>query len=186
MPTVARPRAAPAITGDASSPTPLGQLVAELLAQRRGPQHISRHLPVKFLEQLGMWLCHESIYQANDQPGSALLRPSPLARHRQPFPPAQGGPHYRQGPGQGVAVSVREGPVLTRALGRCSSRTIVVCHEALEARMVDLPAALLRSITRDQGTEWLIILVARSPRAPVLLRLPLAEAARLEREQQWA
>ena len=29
-----------------------------------------------------MWLCHESIYQAIYQPGSALLRPSRLAPHR--------------------------------------------------------------------------------------------------------
>ena len=35
-----------------------------------------------FPEQPGMWLCHESIYQAVYQPGSALLRPSRLAPHR--------------------------------------------------------------------------------------------------------
>ena len=29
-----------------------------------------------------MWLCHESIYQAVYQPGSPLMRPSPLAPHR--------------------------------------------------------------------------------------------------------
>jgi IS30 family transposase len=33
-----------------------------------------------------MWLCHESIYQAACQPGSPLLRPSPLApRRRSPL-----------------------------------------------------------------------------------------------------
>ena len=58
------------------------QLVAELLAQRWSPQQISRHLRLRFPAQPGMWLCHESIYQAVYQPGSPLLRPSPLAAHR--------------------------------------------------------------------------------------------------------
>jgi hypothetical protein len=56
----------------------LRQLVVELLAQRWSPQQISRHLRLKFPEQSGMWLCHESIYR----PGSGLLRPSRLAPHR--------------------------------------------------------------------------------------------------------
>jgi transposase, IS30 family len=61
-------------------------LVAELLAQRWSPQQISRHLRLKFPEQSGMWLCHESIYQAVYQPGSGLLRPSRLApHHRSPL-----------------------------------------------------------------------------------------------------
>jgi transposase, IS30 family len=33
--------------------------------------------------QPGMWLCHESIYQAVYLPGSPLRRPSPLAPHQQ-------------------------------------------------------------------------------------------------------
>jgi transposase, IS30 family len=60
----------------------LGQLVAELLAQRWSPQQISRHLRRRFPGQPRMWLCHESIYQAVYQPGSPLRRPSPLAAHR--------------------------------------------------------------------------------------------------------
>ncbi len=56
----------------------LRQLVGELLAQRWSPQQISRHLRARFPGQPRMRLCHESIYQ----PGSALLRPSPLAPHR--------------------------------------------------------------------------------------------------------
>lgn len=64
----------------------LRQLVAELLAQRWSPQQISRNLRLKFPGEAGMWLCHESIYQAVYQPGSALLRPSPLApHHRSPL-----------------------------------------------------------------------------------------------------
>ena len=64
----------------------LRQLVAELLAQRWSPQQISRHLRLKFPAQSGMWLCHESIYQAVYQPGSGLLRPSRLApHHRSPL-----------------------------------------------------------------------------------------------------
>jgi IS30 family transposase len=64
----------------------LRQLVGELLTQRWSPQQISRHLRLKFPEQSGMWLCHESIYQALYQPGSTLLRPSRLApHHRSPL-----------------------------------------------------------------------------------------------------
>ncbi|HEY5361482.1 MAG TPA: IS30 family transposase [Streptosporangiaceae bacterium] len=64
----------------------LRQLVAELLAQRWSPQQISRQLRLKFPGTAGMWLCHESIYQPVYQPGSALLRPSPLApHHRSPL-----------------------------------------------------------------------------------------------------
>jgi IS30 family transposase len=64
----------------------LRQLVAELLAQRWSPQQISRHLRLKFPERSGMWLCHESIYQAVYRPGSGLLRPSRLApHHRSPL-----------------------------------------------------------------------------------------------------
>jgi IS30 family transposase len=60
----------------------LRPLVAELLAQRWSPQQISRQLRLKFPGERGMWLCHESIYQAVYQPGSVLLRPSPLTPHR--------------------------------------------------------------------------------------------------------
>jgi transposase, IS30 family len=60
----------------------LRQLVTELLAQRWSPQQISRQLRLRFPDQPAMWLCHESIYQAVYQPGSAFMRPSPLAPHR--------------------------------------------------------------------------------------------------------
>jgi IS30 family transposase len=59
----------------------LGLIVAELLAQRC-PQQISRNLRARFPADPGMWLCHESIYQALYQPGSDLMRPLPLAPHR--------------------------------------------------------------------------------------------------------
>jgi transposase, IS30 family len=58
------------------------QLVSELLAQRWSPQQVSRQLRLRFPVQPAMWLCHESIYQAVYQPGSPLMRPSPLASHR--------------------------------------------------------------------------------------------------------
>jgi transposase, IS30 family len=62
------------------------QAVSELLAQRWSPQQISRHLRRKFPDEPGMWLCHESIYQAVYRPGSPLKRPSPLApHHRSPL-----------------------------------------------------------------------------------------------------
>ena len=57
-------------------------LVVELLAQRWSPQQVSRHLAERFPREPSMRLCHESIYQAVYQPGSGLLRPSPLAPHR--------------------------------------------------------------------------------------------------------
>jgi IS30 family transposase len=60
----------------------LRRLLGELLAQRWSPQQISRHLRQRFPGQRHMWLCHESIYQAVYQPGSALLRPSALAPGR--------------------------------------------------------------------------------------------------------
>ena len=60
----------------------LRRVVGELLAQRWSPQQISRHLRLRFPGQRRMWLCHESIYRALYQPGSPLLRPTPLAPGR--------------------------------------------------------------------------------------------------------
>jgi IS30 family transposase len=60
----------------------LRELIAELLMQRWSPQQISRHLRRRFPISPRKWLCHESIYQAVYQPGSLLMRPSPLAPHR--------------------------------------------------------------------------------------------------------
>jgi IS30 family transposase len=74
-----RARAHPRRTDTSSE---LMQVVGELLGKRWSPQQISRHLRQRFPGQPGMWLCHESIYQAVYQPGSPLLRPSPLAPQR--------------------------------------------------------------------------------------------------------
>ena len=64
----------------------LRRVIGELLAQRWSPQQISRLLRQRFPEDPAMWLCHESIYQAVYQPGSPLMRPSPLApQHRSPL-----------------------------------------------------------------------------------------------------
>jgi len=60
----------------------LRTLIGELLDQRWSPQQIARYLRQKYPDGQGMWLCHESIYQAVYQPGSMLLRPSRLAPHR--------------------------------------------------------------------------------------------------------
>lgn len=57
--------------------------VSQLLGQRWSPQQISRHLTTRFPAEPAMRLCHESIYQALYQPGSLLMRPSPLAPQRQ-------------------------------------------------------------------------------------------------------
>ena len=46
------------------------EILVEPLGQRLSPQQISRHLRVRFPDEPGMWLCHESIYQALYQPVS--------------------------------------------------------------------------------------------------------------------
>ncbi|MGA4791301.1 IS30 family transposase [Nocardia sp. AB354] len=181
----------------------LQRLVAELLAQRWSPQQISRHLRKRFLSDPRMWLCHETIYQAVYQPGSSLLRPSPLAPHRRsplrtgrdhrrahqkvdrrrprfqrpmltvhdrPFRPedrTQAG-HWEGdlivGKDQGSAIGtlVERQTRMVRLL-HLSSRDSESLHTALTARMRDLPSALLRSITWDQGTDMARhITIARS------------------------
>ena len=60
----------------------LRELIAELVMQRSSPQQINRHLRRRFPISTRNWLCHESIYQAVHQPGSLLMRLSPLAPHR--------------------------------------------------------------------------------------------------------
>jgi IS30 family transposase len=64
----------------------LRRVIGESLSQRWSPQQISRHLRQRFPDESAMWLCPESIYQAVYQPGSPLMRPSPLApQHRSPL-----------------------------------------------------------------------------------------------------
>jgi IS30 family transposase len=64
----------------------LRELVAEWLSQRWSPQQISRQLRLHHPDQPAMWLCHETIYQAVYQPGTTLLRPTPVApQHRSPL-----------------------------------------------------------------------------------------------------
>ena len=186
----------------------LRQLIVELLAQRWSPQQISRHLRLTFPVQSGMWLCHESIYQAVYQPGSTLLRPSRLAPqhrsplrtgrdhrrahqrterrrarfehpmlmiHQRPFPdrgPVPTGAlgrrsHHRQGPGlcdrYARRTADQDGPTAAPSSARRR-------HPARRAEVPDgrPPAALLRSITWDQGTEMARHLtIAQSLGAPV-------------------
>jgi IS30 family transposase len=90
----------------------LGQVIGELLAQRWSPQQISRQLRRRFPGEPGMWLCHESIYQAVYQPGSPLLRPSPLAPHRRS--PLRTGRDHRRAHQHGSRRRPRfEQPMLT-------------------------------------------------------------------------
>jgi IS30 family transposase len=171
----------------------LRQLIHELLLQRWSPQQVARQLRRRFPDEPAMWLCHESIYQAVYQPGSALLRPSKLAPHRRS--PLRTGRDHRRAHQRVERRRPRfEQPMLTihqrpfppedrseaghwegdlivgksqhSAIGTLIERTTRVVrllhlaqrdgdtlHEALQTRMADLPAALLRSITWDQGTE---------------------------------
>jgi transposase, IS30 family len=184
------------------------QAVGELLAQRWSPQQISRDLRRKFPGKPRMWLCHESIYQAIYQPGSPLMRPSPLAAHhrsplrtgrdhrrahqhaerrrprfeqpmltigQRPFQPedrSQAG-HWEGdliiGKDQGSAIgTLVERQTRTVRLLHMPYRDSDSLHDALKARMADLPPVLLRSITWDQGTEMARHLtITRSLGAPV-------------------
>jgi IS30 family transposase len=167
--------------------------IGELLAQRWSPQQISRHLRQRFPNQPGMWLCHESIYQALYQPGSALMRPSPLAPqhrsplrsgrdhrraqqrmdrrrprfeqpmrsiHERPFPPEDRGDagHWEGdliiGKDQQSAIGtlVERQTRLVRLL-HLPQRDGDTLHDALRARLGELPPRLRQSITWDQGTE---------------------------------
>ncbi|ORA21158.1 IS30 family transposase, partial [Mycobacterium angelicum] len=64
----------------------LGELIAELLAQRWSPQQIARHLRRRFPHDRSMRLCHERIYQATYQPQSRLIRPPKItSAHRGPL-----------------------------------------------------------------------------------------------------
>ncbi len=90
----------------------LRQLVGELLMQRWSPQQVSQLLRRRFPGQPGMQLCHESIYQAVYQPGSALLRPSELAPHRRS--PLRSGRDHRRAHQGGERRRPRfEKPMLT-------------------------------------------------------------------------
>ena len=186
----------------------LRQLIHELLLQRWSPQQISRQLRLRFPDESAMWLCHESIYQAVYQPGSALLRPSKLAPHRRsplrtgrdhrrahqrverrrprfeqpmltihqrPFPPedrSEAG-HWEGDLIVGKNQHSANGTLVERMtrvvrLLHLPQRDGDTLHEALTTRMADLPAALLRSITWDQGTEMARHLtITESLRAPV-------------------
>jgi IS30 family transposase len=171
----------------------LRRVIGELLVQRWSPQQISRHLRQRFPDEPTMWLCPESIYQAVYQPGSALMRPSPLAPqhrsplrtgrdhrraqrrtdrrlprfeqpmrsiHERPFPPedrAEAG-HWEGdliiGKDQQSAIGtlVERQTRLVRLL-HLPQRDGDTLHDALRARLGELPPGLRRSITWDQGTE---------------------------------
>jgi len=68
--------------------------MVELLGRRWSPQQISRHLRLRFPDERGKRMCHESFYEALYRPGSAYLRPSKLASHRR-SPLGRGRDHRR-------------------------------------------------------------------------------------------
>jgi IS30 family transposase len=170
----------------------LRALIIEMLSQRWSPQQISRDLRRRSLGDPAMQLCHEGIYQALHQPGSALAPvqagPAPplAAAHRARA--AAGAPAGRAPPARSEQpmLSIHDRPfapddrsepgnwegdlIVGRnqqsAIGTLVERTTRVVrplhlprrdadalHQALRARMGDLPPDLLRSITWDQGTE---------------------------------
>jgi IS30 family transposase len=172
----------------------LRRLIGELLAVRWSPAQISRHLRVQFPEEPERWLCHEAIYQAIYEPGSALVRPlriapftaSPLrsgrthrrAQYRshkrggrrfeqpmrmikdRPFPPDdRSEPGHWEGDliigkNQGSAIgTLVERTTRTVRLLYLTGRDSDTLHAAIRERMSDLPPALFRSITWDQGIE---------------------------------
>lgn len=171
----------------------LRRVIGELLSQRWSPQQISRHLRHQFPDDRSMWLCPESIYQAVYEPGSSLMRPSPLAPqrrsplrtgrehrraqqrtdrrrprfeqpmqsiHERPFPPEDRGEagHWEgdlivgenQQSAIGTLVERQTRAVRLLHLHQRDSDTL---HDALAARLGELPTGLRRSITWDQGTE---------------------------------
>ena len=186
----------------------LRRLVAELLAQRWSPEQVSRQLRLRFPDEPTMRLCHESIYQAIYQPGSPLMRPSPLAPHHRsplrsgrdhrrahqhaqhrrprfeqpmltirhrPFDPldrSEAG-HWEGdliiGKDQGSAIgTLVERQTRTVRLLHMPCRDSDTLHEALKARLSDLPPRLRLSITWDQGTEMARHLtITKSLGAPV-------------------
>jgi transposase, IS30 family len=83
----------------------LRRLVAELLCQRWSPQQISRYLRLKFPEQSGMWLSHESIYQAVYQPGSDCCG------HLDGFAPPLPAAHRARSPARSSAHRTASGKV---------------------------------------------------------------------------
>ena len=171
----------------------LRRVIGELLSQRWSPQQISRHLRQRFPDDPEMWLCHESIYQAVYQPGSPLMRPSPLAPqhrsplrthrdhrraqqridrrrprfeqpmrsiHQRPFPPDdrteaghwEGDLIIGEDQQSAIGTLVERQTRLVRLL-HLPQRDGDTLHDALRARLGDLPPVLRRSITWDQGTE---------------------------------
>jgi IS30 family transposase len=70
------------------------EVVGEILAQRWSPQQIARYLRRMFPDRSSMQLCHESIYQALYQPGSALVRPATVPSPR-PSPLRTGRDHRK-------------------------------------------------------------------------------------------
>uniref|UniRef100_UPI0038B2730E IS30 family transposase n=1 Tax=Nakamurella panacisegetis TaxID=1090615 RepID=UPI0038B2730E len=72
----------------------LREEVGARLAQRWSPPQIARHLRVKFPDRASMRRCHESIYQALYQPGSALVRPAAVPSPR-PSPLRTGRDHRK-------------------------------------------------------------------------------------------
>ena len=171
----------------------LRRLIGELLAVRWSPGQISRHLRIRFPDHPERWLCHESIYQAVYEPGSALVRPMRVA----PFTPsrlrsgrthrrAQYRSHKRRPRFEQPMLSIRERPfepedrsepghwegdlIIGKNQGSAigtlverTTRTVRLLHltsrdsatlqAAIRDRMSDLPPALFRSITWDQGIE---------------------------------
>jgi len=142
----------------------LAKKVGELLSQRWSPQQISRHLRTRYPDQPGMWLCHESIYQAIYQPGSVFLRPTPLAPHRRS--PLRTGREHRRAHHRPQARRARfQQPMLS-----VHERPTAVADRAQSGHWEgDL------IVGKDQGSA-IGTLVERTSRLTRLLHLPLRDS----------
>jgi IS30 family transposase len=171
---------------------PVRAVVLDWLRRRRSPQQIARRLRHDFPDDRGMWVSHETIYQAiylqargnlrAELARQVALRSGRAARQTRP---AAGGAVRSSRPWLGLNISARPAEAADRAvpghwegdlvIGKAGASAVATLVERatrflilvalpdgrvsehvigqLAAKMGDLPQALRRSLTWDQGAE---------------------------------